>query len=85
MMSTCANMCVMTKRVTVILSDEEYAQLRNEAGLVPLSAYIRARIRPVDAALLRLIEKNDPQCQHHKKPGELCYKCDPKMGYPALP
>ena len=24
------------------------------------------------------------QCEHKKKPGELCYKCDPKMGYPNL-
>lgn len=23
-------------------------------------------------------------CPHHKRAGELCYKCDPKMGFPLL-
>ena len=23
-------------------------------------------------------------CPHRKRKGELCYKCDPKMGYPTL-
>lgn len=23
-------------------------------------------------------------CEHHKKRGEVCYKCDPKFGYPAI-
>ena len=37
------NRCVM-KRVTVILSDEEYVQVRREAGLIPLSAWFRSRV-----------------------------------------
>jgi hypothetical protein len=41
MMSTCANMCDMAKRVTVILSDDEYAEVRTKAGEVPLSRWFR--------------------------------------------
>ena len=36
-----AKLCAMAKRVTVILSEDEYTQVRTAAGMVPLSAYLR--------------------------------------------
>jgi hypothetical protein len=38
----------MTKRVTVILSDEEYAHVRKCAGLVPLSRWFKSLAIPVE-------------------------------------
>ena len=43
-MRTCSTFPPMQKRITVLLSEEELAQVRKSAGLVPLSAWIRNRI-----------------------------------------
>ena len=89
-------------KIAVILNAHEYAQVRKQAGLVPLSAYFRnlalgdrsvlehgsiteqKEAHNVQPKSARAEEKTSADCPHHKRKGELCYKCDPKFGYPAI-
>ena len=100
-----ANKCV-DMRITVIVTDEEYAEIRRKAGLVPLSAWIRSMVledngkrkatvqamaahaptRPVKAGKRETTQPAGEvgKCPHRKMTGEVCYKCDPKFGYPEI-
>jgi hypothetical protein len=105
---TSAHLCSTMRmpRVTVILTDEEYTQVKREAGLIPLSAWFRSktigagedkavrRDEPVHLARGRSVAADLPSesseaftsgaCPHHKRKGELCYKCDTKWGNPVI-
>lgn len=37
-----------------------------------------------ETASARTPEQASGMCPHHKKLGEVCYKCDPKFGYPVI-
>lgn len=97
----------MLMRVTVILSDEEYAEAKRRAGLIPLSAWFRSMafgdfgaetvrkdgtVRVVRGSASAPKRPDKPPaaswaeaCPHHKRRGDLCYKCDSKFGLPAIP
>ena len=43
-----------------------------------------AGAQPGHMADVRMTSAGGGACQHHKRAGELCYKCDERFGYPAL-
>lgn len=74
------------KRITVLLSEEEYAQVRNSAGLVPLSRWFKnlalgaktrepfaspASVKAVEQTAKRLFDSVYEESPHDHQPPEL--------------
>ena len=86
------------RRVTVLLTKRQYEELVQRAGIAPMGAYIKSELfkdRSVleqgkvseQGSVLRSVKyehRESGDCPHRKRKGELCYKCDPKFGYPAI-
>ena len=54
-------------RVTVILSDEEYAHAKKKAGLIPLSAWFRALAQSTPLMAFESKHLNDPSFGRARK------------------
>lgn len=79
----------MARRIAVILSDEEYEQVKLDAGIAPLSAYFRAlAVRPRIVASGSSPESKEPveqefdaakkksiTCAHGTQKGYRCWQC----------
>jgi hypothetical protein len=108
-------------RVVILMSEEEYVECKERAGIASVGAYIREvlaiahlkqakpwetgnyaehrnpdkdvpgakDVLPAERSAGEVGGRKEPDpgswiatCEHHKKRGEMCYKCDPKWGYP---
>ena len=80
----------MPKKVAVILSEQEYAQVRTKSGAVPLSRWFRdLGLAAVKEAIPQYADFRGTgalrnTCPHRKAKGELCYKCDSQFGNPVI-
>ena len=59
---------------------------KSEPELVKLAKAVKASVaeKKQEVALEPDLPDLNARCKHHKGHGELCYKCDPKMGYPDI-
>ena len=87
-----------TIKIRVGTTELEMWKQNAKAAGISLSAWVRSRCSPVlyvdaehptavrlENAIRAVYAKPiEMKCEHGKGPGEVCYKCDKKFGYPSV-